>query len=115
MGVAADGDPMRSTAADIVMFDRRVNAGAAWLDGTRHRWRTDVDPTLLDLMSFEHCVFGQLYGSYWLGQRRVMLDHNLTCPQAMQFCIDRGFILASSKGNTMDYRRLTKRWLQELE
>lgn len=72
---------------DRALWSGRVDAGAALLDTLLPGWAHDIDLALLDMECSDHCVLGQLYGSFYCGRDTVGLDqHGTACHGFITMC-----------------------------
>lgn len=64
-----------TTATDWNLTNKqRVDAGMKMLDSKEPDWYRNISTDVLDLMSTQACVLGQLYGSYGAGQAKLNLS-----------------------------------------
>jgi hypothetical protein len=52
-----------------MMFEAEIERGIAWLDEVNPDWRDKINLGTLALSSLDHCVLGQVFGSYEEGIR----------------------------------------------
>lgn len=50
-------------------LEQRVRNGAELLDAKRPGWHMEIELDMLDIDSVDHCILGQLYGSWAEGTR----------------------------------------------
>lgn len=94
---------------------KRVERGAAYLDGVDPHWYRSVDPVTLELSDGSHCVLGQMHGDYRLGLGRAHLLNMGSGPRASLSPVAYGFQAADTGDADMDahdYDLLTAAWAE---
>lgn len=98
----------------MTSVQERVAKGVEFLDARRPTWRHDINTERLDLISFTHCVLGQLgegYGGYETEAQRLGL-----VSAGREDEIAYGFFPAGDPGRSMqeDAAFLTAEWKRVL-
>ncbi len=58
-------------------FEKRVEAGAAYLSVVHPHWYKHVDLNILDLGSAQKCILGELYGDFDEAEEDLHLDREV--------------------------------------
>lgn len=90
--------------------DLRVSRGAKLLDSLVPGWAHWIDPGLLKIESCTSCVLGQIFGSYMVGYREVVLPQ---LQPSTYFGFD--ITIGESRGlRRKNYQELTEAWLRAI-
>jgi len=99
---------------DFANLDLHVDRGRRWLDKNHPIWFLKIDAGKLDMAHLEHCILGQLYGSFG----NALRDEVITPRQAVRG----GFIILQRRRGldlyfpeTNYYQQLTEKWRGVLE
>ena len=58
-----------------MVAEKQVSRGAALLDEKHPGWHWNIDLDRLNISEPCDCICGQLYGSFYLGLRKLDIDH----------------------------------------
>lgn len=87
---------------------KRVEAGARLLDAAYPYWANVIDLDTLEVEDSYHCILAQLYGSYHLGEQKLLEPHGV------EGC-DFGFDIELGEDGDKAYYWLQKRWVQQVK
>lgn len=90
-------------------YRERVTRGADLLDGKKPGWHTGIDLVRLNQHAPEHCVLGQLFGSYRGALKDFGLDDSAATAHGFRLDDREYFALLDLPGGA--YADLTTAWL----